>query len=373
MAKQEYDNNGKPLPKKPFKIKIAGFSFGIGHIVALALIVGIVALSSFISAENKRKADQLAIEQRQAELAILMQQQNNGEVLDVHAQIQASLSQQYGIAPDGFEWGYSGELIAIGNDDDHTCEDVVYMFLRSLSVLDFSTAERYSSGSAIISDYQNYYSIISEAITDYYRNFLRKQYKVSLTSMEVTGISDVAVFADGTEYLTIEVKVLDLTDKDFWRDDKDEMFSTMRVYRETEEDTTKLEQFVYDYIYEKYEDGTVGKKSHTIELIVSKQNGGGWLVSGDNELNAYLQYERGVDTARYILAEFSDWYTAVRLQEQLEAMGGGGYVAEDGEQYNDYDKENEVYTDTIEDAADTGMGVEIVDPDSDVGDDRGSD
>lgn len=321
MAKPEYDNQGNVV-KKPFKLKIAGFTFSMGQIIALVLVVAIIALISFASAKKKEREDQLAYEQKMAELEALKAQQGNGQVeFDLHAQTQAALTKQFGVAPEGFEWGYAGELIAIGNDEDHNCEDVVYMFIRALSMLDFSTAARYSSGSVVIDQYQSYYSAITDAITDYYRNFLRKQYKVSLTSMEVLGISDVAVFADGTEYLTIDVLVLDLTDKDFWEKDRDALFKQMRIYKETETDTTKMEQYVYDYIYSKYEDGTIQKKQHTIELVVGKENNSGWLVSGDRELNAYLQYENGVDVARFILNEFSTWYMEVTMQEQLEAIG----------------------------------------------------
>ena len=313
--------------QKPFKIKIAGFTFGMGHIIAVAALIIIVVAVSLISKaaeDRKAQADYEAYLAEQERLRAMQQNQDTGE-FDLHAQIQASLIAQFGVPPEGFEWGYTGELVALG-DDDHTCEDVVYMFLRSLSILDFSTAARYSEDSVVISQYQNYYGVVSDAITDYYRNFLRKQFKVSLTSLEVEGISDVAVFADGTEYLTITVTILDLTDKDFWQADRNSIFQQMRVYKETEADSIKMEQYVYDYIYDKYEDGSIAKKSRTIELVVSKQNGGGWLVSGDRELCAYLQYENGVDVARYILNEFETWYMQTILDEQLSSFGGDDVI-----------------------------------------------
>lgn len=318
--------------KKGFKIKIAGFTFGLGHIIAVAAVIIIIIVVSMIQSSAQAKRDQEEYDRIMAEREAAANRvgQQSQQEYDLHAQIQASLRAQFGDPPEGFEWSYTGELVALG-DADHTCEDVVYMYLRSLSILDFSTAARYSNDSVIISQYQNYYGIVSDAITDYYRNFLRKQFKTALTSLEVDGISDVAVFADGTEYLTITVTVMDLTDKSFWEVDRDELFQQMYVYRKTETDNTKMEQYVYDYIIDKYDAGEVSKRQRTVELVVTKQNGGGWLVSGDRELCAYLQYENGVDVARYIFNEFESWYMGVILQEQIDGMTGmtsGGGVAD---------------------------------------------
>lgn len=351
MAKPQYDNNGNVV-KKPFKIKIAGFSIGLGQIIALALVVGVVLLSSWISAENKRKEDERRVAERMAELEALKNMQGSGHAeVDVHAQVQESLRKKYGDPPEGFEWSYTGEPVPLANDDEHNCEDVVYMYLRALSILDFSTAARYSDNSTIIADYQRYYDVVSESITDYYRNFLRKQFKSSLTSLEVLGISDVAVFADGSEYLTIKVFVMDLTDKDFWIEDRDELFETLRIYKETEDDVTKVEQAVYEYIFSKYEDGTVKKSERVIELVVSKQNNSGWLVSGDRELNAYLQYEQGVDVARFILNEFNDWYISVTLEERVNNSGGtmfqGGSDDDEYEVTGEPDSENSDIDDSL--------------------------
>lgn len=342
MAKPEYDNNGNVVKKK-FKIKVAGFTFGVGQLIAFGLVILLIFGMSYASSWSKKKADQEEYERRMAEIEAAKNQNLNKPDYDLHAQIQAQLTAQYGVAPDGFEWGYTGELIALGNDEEHNCEDVVYMFLRSVSMLDFSTAARYSEDSSIIKSYQSYYGVATEAITNYYRNFLRKQYKASLTSLEVEGISDVAVFADGTEYLTVTVKVLDLSDKDFWEKDREALFQQMRVYKETESDSVKMEQFVYDYLLQAYEDGVIEKKSHTIELVVSKLSGSGWLVSGDKELDAYLQYENGVDVARYIISEFSTWYTETIMREQMAEIGGVGFTGSDPGSGSSPEEDDEVF------------------------------
>lgn len=323
MAEQftNYDNNGVPQ-KKPFKIKIAGFTFGKTQIIIFLAIIGIIVISSLVSKHNADKEAAKRAEEAQAKVEAALAQSSTGDNtnLSIHDQIQQQLAQQFGDAPEGFEWGYTGELVPLGNDDEATCEDVVYMYIRALSILDFSTAERYSMDSAVIKDYQNYYGIVSNSITNYYDNFLRKQFKASLTSLEVESIKDTAVFSDGTEYVTLVVNALDLQDKDFWRGIEKDLWEQLRVYKETEEDDTKMEQYVYNYILDCYEDGSIGKRKYTIELVVSKGNGSGWLVSGDKELDAILTYENGIDVANYIIDAFEEWYMDTTLKEQIDEI-----------------------------------------------------
>ena len=102
----------------------------------------------------------------------------------------------------------------------------------------------------VISEYEDRYNTYGSV--SYFDNFERKQYRKSLTSLEVNGISDVAVFADGTEYVTVDINLLDLSNKDFWKNDEQEIYETMRVYDEVENDSVKQEQYLYDYIYKQY-------------------------------------------------------------------------------------------------------------------------
>lgn len=312
--------------KQPFKLKIAGFEFGKKQIIIFCIIVTVIFAITTI---NKKKK-QNEIDKRYNEL---MQGTNESDYsnndnnnssssddFDFHYQIQQSLSEEFGSAPDGFEWDYDGSLIPLG--DESEAEDVLYMFLRALSILDFSTAERYSKNSSIIASYQDYYN--NYGIIDYYDNFLRKKFKLTLTTLEVNSIKDTSVFADGTEYVTLVVSILNLQDKDFWRDDSEELFNTMRVYKETEEDDTKVESYLYEYIYDKYESGDVGKKTYTLEVVLSKDNGGGWLVENDSELDALLEYSWGIDIAKYIKDEFNNWLLDKNMEELEERLNNLG-------------------------------------------------
>ena len=297
-------------------MNIAGFNINRHVFITLCVIVGSIAIFSLSSYMSDRKAKQRAIDDAKAEAeeaARLAALQDFS--YDAEAELQKRLVQQYGEPPEGFKWAVTGDLIALGTDE-FTAEDIVYTFTRSLSVLDFSTAQKYSRGSAVVSTYQNYYNDITKTITDYYSDFLRKQYKTALTSLEVIKVKDTAVFADGDENVTLSVKVLDLTDKDFWLKDRKKIFKELRVIDKTEEDGVKREQYVYNYLLKKYQDGSVPKRKIDIEIVVSKDNSGGWLVTNDGELNSTLSYEWGVDIARYILEEYSDW----GLEKDLEQI-----------------------------------------------------
>lgn len=302
--------------KDPKKIKIAGWEFTSKQIFVFVLIVGLVFLFSWFSDYKQRKEDEAKAEQARKEREAQLSKMDFEDDYDYDVDyLQEALIKEYGTPPDGFKWSVTGELVALGNE--MPCEDVVYTYLRALSVLDFSIAEKYSYSSSVIDAYKNYYSVITQGITNYYDNFLRKQYGESMTSLSIDGIQNTAVFADGTMYVTVDVSCLDLTNKDFWEKDRDILFDQMRVYRDTESDNVKLKQYVYDYIYNSYKDGVVGKKSYTIQLVCDKNYGGGWLVSNDKELMAVLSYENGVDVAQFILDEFEDWYLQVTLEEQL--------------------------------------------------------
>lgn len=300
--------------KKEKKIKIAGWEFSTKQIMIFAILVLLIIGGSKYS-EYKEKQEILErdrINRENMENGIVVEEDTDRDYL------QEALIAEYGNPQPGFKWNVLGELVPIG--DEMMCEDVVFTFLRSLSVLDFAVAERYSLDSSVISNYKEYFSIVTQGLTNYYDNFLRKQYGESIVSLSIDKVHAIAVFADGTQYVTIDISCLDLTDKDFWVKDRDELFAQMKVYKSTEEDDTKVKQYIYDYLYNSYIDGKVGKKQYTISLACDKNYGGGWLVVNDKELDAVLKYENGVDVAQYILNEFESWYIEDNLNSIMEEV-----------------------------------------------------
>lgn len=296
---------------------IAGFKITKNHIITLAIVAGVIGLIGFKNS-LERKASEEDAKQKAKEAAEEYQrthQQGTEFSYDYDAVLQKNLVKKYGDPPEGFKWSVTGDLVAVGSDTMNA-EDVLYTYLRSLSMLDFYTAQEYSEDSNVVSTYQDYYA--NYGIEDYYDDFLRKQYKYALTTLEILQIGDTAVFADGTENVTVKLNMIDLTDKDFWLKDKDTLFDTLFNYKVYQDDDTKADQYLYDYIYNLYEQGSLPKKEVDVEIVLGKSAGGGWLVTNDKELDAALGYDWGTDIAKFIQDEYQQYELKRTLKESLD-------------------------------------------------------
>ena len=296
---------------------IAGFKITKNHIITLAIVAGVIGLIGFKNS-LERKASEEDAKQKAKEAAEEYQrthQQGTEFSYDYDAVLQKNLVKKYGDPPEGFKWSVTGDLVAVGSDTMNA-EDVLYTYLRSLSMLDFYTAQEYSEDSNVVSTYQDYYA--NYGIEDYYDDFLRKQYKYALTTLEILQIGDTAVFADGTENVTVKLNMIDLTDKDFWLKDKDTLFDTLFDYKVYQDDDTKADQYLYDYIYNLYEQGSLPKKEVDVEIVLGKSAGGGWLVTNDKELDAALGYDWGTDIAKFIQDEYQQYELKRTLKESLD-------------------------------------------------------
>lgn len=295
-------------------LKLFGFELGKKQIIIGGIIIAVIGGGLAYSSYKENKEYQKRLEEQQKAIEAQQQQSNEG-VMSYEDAMQQSLVEQYGEPPEGFKWDILGNLVALSSDD-MSAEDIIHTYIRSISILDFATAQRYASSSKIYDTYNNYYDEITNVVTDYYNQFLRKQYTFAIQSIENLGIESTATMADGTQVMSVKLNVLDLTDKDFWRDDMQEIYRQMRVFGESEEDDTKRDQYLYDYIYSKYEDGTIGKREVVCDFKVGKQRNGGWLITDDSELNAYLKYDQGNDIAQYIISAYNDWLQETTLAEQ---------------------------------------------------------
>lgn len=297
---------------------IFGFKIGKKHIIIAGVIILLIIILNAYSSNKKQKEleERRAEIQRQKELEKQQNQQNNTQTLSKAEIQQQEFIKEWGTPPEGFRWDKRGNLVATSSED-LTSEEVLYSYLKALAILDFSTVEKYSYTSMIDSTYLSYFKESGLGRTSYYNQFLRKEYKYALTTLEIDSVGDTAVFSDGTSIATVNLKVLDLTDKDFWQKDKDEIFTTLRSFYETEDDSAKAEQYIYDYIYQAYLDGTVGKRDVSVELKLDKVNLGGWLVSDDTDLDMILRYDKGVNVADYIIECYNDWYK-VKVKEEVQ-------------------------------------------------------
>lgn len=302
-------------------LKIFGFEISKKQVIiggCILVLLGVfVAVSTFKTKQEEQR--RIEEERKKIEEQQKLQNQNQGGYVSYEDALQASLVEQFGEPPEGFKWDIMGELVALSSDD-MSAEDVIHTFIRSVSIMDFATAQRYASSSKVYDTYNNYYDEITNVVTDYYKQFLRKQYTFAIKSIENLGIESTATMANGTQIVSVKLNILDLTDKDFWRDDMQEIYRQMRVFGESEDDDTKRDQYLYDYIYSKYEDGTIGKREVVCDFKIGKQKNGGWLIVDDSELNSYLAYDKGNDVAQYIITSYNDWLMETTLQEQKEFL-----------------------------------------------------
>lgn len=229
------------------------------------------------------------------------------EVISMEEQIQRSLREQYGIPPEGFKWDYQGNLVAIPDIESMNAEDIVYTYLQSLHMLDFATAQRVAAASSIIETFEDYYSDITAALADSEDEYDRSLMKLCLENMEIEGISNTVVQANGTYVFTVDITCLDLTNKEFWRDDEYALYQTMYAYDNTETDSTKKEQYLYSYILDAYKKKICGEHTISVDLVVVKANNGGWLIKDDNSLRKNLLNVDGLSLSAYINAQYNEW------------------------------------------------------------------
>ena len=320
--------------KEQTHIKIFNFYISKKTLV----IVGIAIVILFIIIKYNQAQKDKELQER------IMAQSANYEVantttyedISIDEQIQRQLREKFGNPPEGFKWNYFGELEPIPDIEDATAEDIVYTYLQSLHMMDLATAQRVASKSSIINLVDNYYSEVGSALISDKDEYQRKLLRLTLDKMSVDGISNTIVQADGTYIFSVDITCLDLSNKNFWRKDEQELYKTMFVYDKTETDSVKKAAYLYDYIYDAYTKELCGFKTATVDIIVGKTNQGGWLVRDDTSLRRLLLYEDGTGLHAYILSQYTDWCMREVYQS---SVGGGGSDVGFGYSDADYDAE----------------------------------
>lgn len=221
-------------------------------------------------------------------------------------QMQDDLIKTYGQVPDGYVWDIDGELLSLG-DKDMTAEEVVYSYLNGLRTLDFSTVQKYSRSSMVVDTYEGYFSE-TDKNQDYTDQFLRNMYREALLSMQVVGIENSSVFAENKQVFSVRVNMLDLTDKDFWIDDKVEIYQNLQTYDSDQSDSTRADMYLYDYISNYYASEDAAKRDVTFDLTVQRYPdlNTGWLVSVDTDVDNNCRYADGKLVVSYINEMYRD-------------------------------------------------------------------
>lgn len=273
----------------------------IAVVVVFVLFIGRAVFSTMQAQQDQQDAD--------AYTKQLLEEAKAGdsEVTDsLLLQMQDDLIKTYGQVRDGYIWDIDGTLLSLG-DPDMTAEEVVYAYLNGLRTLDISSAQRYSRDSMVISTYESYFDETNRN-TDYTDQFLRNMYREALLSMEIEGIENASVFAENMQVFTVRVKMLDLTLKDFWFDDKMEIYRNLRVYDSDQNDNTRAEMYLYDYISNYYSSDDAAMRETTFDLTVQRYPdlNTGWLVSIDTDIDSACRYADGTLVVSYINEMYRD-------------------------------------------------------------------
>lgn len=274
--------------------------------IAGAILFVVILIGSMVKTNiEQQKAEQAAQERREAREKIKSKDKdeyNDNMIL----KMQSDLIDSYGKLPDGYLWDTDGTLLSLG-DKEMSAEEVVYAYLNGLRALDMSMVQKYSRRSKVIDTYEGYFDE-KKKNTDYTDQFLRNMYREALLSIEVDGIVNSSVFAENKQVFTVRVKMLDLTSKDFWEDDKEEIYKNLKIYGSDESDSTKLDMYLYDYILDYYQSEDAVKRSVTFDLTVQRYPDldTGWLVSVDTDVDLACRYADGKLVVSYITERYMD-------------------------------------------------------------------
>lgn len=282
--------------KKLLSKKIWLAVIGVGILVIVLIIVG--SVDNYNKQKEKEEIDRYTQEQ----LEIAGANQNSDDSLLM--QMQPDLIKSYGELPDGYIWNLDGTLLSLG-DKSMSAEEVVYAYLNGLKSLDFSSVQKFSRDSVVVNTYENYFTELNKS-TDYNDSFVRNIYRESLLSMQIDGIVNTSVFAENKQVFTVKVNMLDLTKKDFWLNDKEEIYKNLKIYSSDQSDSTKAEIYLYDYISRFYASGEADRRDVTFDITLQKYPDldTGWLVSIDTDIDSACRYADGKLVVSYINEQF---------------------------------------------------------------------
>lgn len=216
---------------------------------------------------------------------------------------QKRLISRFGEAGEGYYWSDEGTRMALG-DQNLSESEVIATYLKSISTLDFATAQKYAYKDQVLRTVNAYFN--SDAEFTYSESFKKAMYQQFLLSIETEAVESQATFADDRANVTVRLKALDLSNKDFWKEDEDQLHKGIYTYRKTEADSTKARNFLYDYVLKYWKSEKAKKKEITVNLTLMKTGAGGWLVSNDQDIDNYAKYSDGETVINNILKGYDD-------------------------------------------------------------------
>lgn len=313
-------------------------------IPAVILLVVIFFINGFRSFREEQKRKELY---ENAEVPETPVSEDNGYEDLYDSEIinrQEDLIKKYGPLPENYLWDLDGTLLSMG-DKDATAEEALWGYLNGIRTLDFSSAQKYSRGSSVVKRYEMFFDT-AEAKDDVYSdNFYRNMYTEVLKSIQPKKVTDTAVFAENKQVFTVELELLDLSSKDFWEKDREDIYNTLYIYSKDEDDYTKSENYIYDYVLDYYRSPEAITRNVTVNITVEKyaRLGTGWLVTIDKDIDNYCYYTDGNIVARYIMSSFQsegrDYIRELRETGDLPDEGIGNTMDTPEETIGDTNEE----------------------------------
>lgn len=275
--------------------------------IIIIALVGFAIL--FIASGVKQKKQEEESERLHEEYQKQQQEamEKSEEVSDnILLQMQDNLIETYGKLPKGYIWDLDGSLLSLG-DKSMSAEDVVYAYLNGIRSLDMSIVQKYSRRSTVVSTYEGYFDSTNKT-SDYYDQFIRNMYREAMLSIEVQGIENSSVFAENKQVFTVNVKMLDLSQKDFWSKDKPEIYKNLNIYNRDESDSTKGDIYLYNYVLNYYKSSDAAMRDVTFDITLQRYPDldTGWLVSIDTDVNSACRYTDGNLVVQYIRQMYYD-------------------------------------------------------------------
>lgn len=223
------------------------------------------------------------------------------------------LNLKYGTPPVGYMWDADGNAVPVtvaGVAVDEAC----FRYLRALTQLDLETAGQYALDSLVISRYKDYYS---SGMADYGQT-QRKIYGEVLKSIEILGVRNEVLLDSDTRVLSICLKILDLSEKDFWYGEQEEIFWHLRELYTVEEDDVKAEQYLAEKLLAYYNTGMAGKRTVDVDFKMSGNAETGYIVMDDSDFAGYCVYTNGQELLQHIKRKYTEWLYVQTEKEREE-------------------------------------------------------
>lgn len=288
------------------KLKDIWYMYKKAIIITICVILGILTIRTINiylrSNQTVSEEDRLLTDEELEELEKDKYKGTNTYLWDR----QEKLTKKFGKCDEGFIWDESGEQLALG-DKSMSGEDVVYVYLQSLSKLDLANAKKYSRKTDVVKRYTSFYE--DKKTTDFAEQFKRNMYSEVLKSLQIKKVESTATLESNKQVYTVKASIIDITNKDFWKNDRDKIYKTMSKYKFDQGDSTKCDTYLYDYIIGYYQKPTAIRTNISFDITVEKfaDLDTGWLVSTDMDLDNACTYKDGKGVLTYIKEEYKQY------------------------------------------------------------------